>query len=172
MVHNISTFRQISPRIIVSVAVIKKLRIFPLAVDQAYLQRKEKLSRETYLAPKKKDRKFSSLDDDEVRQLVEPMYGITDAEDYWGVTVYEHHNQDLLLAPLAGDPALYCKPNDEDIDGITVFYVDDKSIAGNEIMQDLAERTLQIFESELMQWDDLDFFSTHLKIAKTGYFHY
>lgn len=59
-----------------------------------------------------------------------------------------HAKDDLGLIPLRGDPSLYIKRNEQDVDGVMGVYVDDSCIAGNENMQQLTEKTLQRFDSK------------------------
>ena len=86
MVHNVTSLRQSSTRLIVSVAAVKGFRIFPHDVTQAYLQSDEKLTRQLFLRPKKGDLRYFQIDANETLHLFKPIYGTTDAGDYWGVT--------------------------------------------------------------------------------------
>ena len=61
LVHNATNLRQRSIRIIVSFAAVKGYRIFSHDVRQAYLQSEEELTREIYVAPKKKDLEFFQI---------------------------------------------------------------------------------------------------------------
>lgn len=137
MVHNITTLRQSSTRIIVSVAAIKNFRLFSHDVTQAYLQSDERLTRKVFLSPKKKDMEHFGISESEILELRRPIYGMTDAGDFWGVTVDNHAKNDLGLVPLRGDPSLYIKRNDGDVDGLLSMCVDDGCLAGNAKMQDL-----------------------------------
>lgn len=73
---------------------------------------------------------------------------MTDAGDYWGVTVDRHAKQDLGFVPLLGIPSLYVKRNDEDLDGLLGMYVDDGALGGDSSMQELTELTLKKFDSK------------------------
>ena len=55
MVHSITNLRQSSTRIVILVVAIKTFRIFSHDVTQAYLQSEDKLTRQVFLLPKKKD---------------------------------------------------------------------------------------------------------------------
>ena len=163
VVHNVTTLRASSTRILVSVAAIKGFKIFADDVRQAYLQNEHELTRDIYLLPKACDRKCFDLGENEILKLKKPIYGVPDAGDYWNVTIHDHLKKDLKLVPLVGDPALYLKPNDEDLDGLMAVYVDDKAIAGNDEMRKLTEGTLKRFESKPREWDEFNFFGMHLK---------
>lgn len=170
MVHNITTLRQSSTRIIVSVAAVKKFRIFSHDVRQAYFQSSEKLTREVYLQPKERDMEHFGITQDQILKLRRPIYGMKDAGDYWGVTVDAHARKDLQLEPLRGDPSLYIKRNEEDVDGLMGMYVDDGCLAGNETMQRLTELTLKRFDSKPREWDTFEFFGTSVRTLKQGTF--
>lgn len=121
MVHNIITLRQSSTRVITSVAAIKKFRIFSHDVTQAYLQSEDRLTRKVFLLLKRVDMAHLGISGDEVLEILKPIYGMTNAGDYWGVTIDRHAKDDLGLIPLLVDPSLYIKRNDEDVDGVMVF---------------------------------------------------
>ena len=95
---------------------------------------------------------------------------MTDAGDYWGVTVDHHAKDDLGLVPLLGGPWLYIKRNDEDVDGLLGMCVDAGCLARNEVMQELTELTLQNFESRPWEWDKFDFFETSISIVRSSHF--
>ena len=170
MVHNITTLRQSSTRIIVSVSAIKGFRLFSHDVRQAYLQSEDKLTRKVFLLPKKMDLKYFGLCEEDIFELLKPIYGMTDAGDYWGVTVDRHAKQDLGLVPLLGDPSLYVKRNEEDVDGLLGMYVDDVFLGGNVEMQRLTELTLKRFDSKKRVWDNIEFFGTSIQTEDGGLF--
>lgn len=163
MVHNLNTLRQSSTRLVVSVAANKSYRLFSLDVTQAYLQSDEDLTRALYLQPKPRDVKFFGIDDNQILLLNRPIYGITDAGDYWSVTIDRHSREDLNLSPTKGDPSLYVKHNMKDIDGLLAVYADDELICGNEKMHSLISETLKRFETKPLVYDEFDFFGTHIK---------
>lgn len=162
-VHNVTTLRASSTRILVSVAAIKGFRIFADDVRQAYLRNEHELTRDIYLLPKAHDRSFFALGDNEILKLKTPIYGVPDAGDYWNVTLHDHLRKDLKSVLLVGDSALYLKPNDEDVDGLMAIYVDDKAMVGNDEMRKLTEETAKRFESKPREWDEFNFFGMHLK---------
>ncbi|CDF36767.1 unnamed protein product [Chondrus crispus] len=94
---DIATKSSNSTRIIVSVSAIKGFRLFSHDVRQAYLQSEEKLTRKVFLLPKRADLKYFGLCEEDILELLKPIYGMTDAGDYWGVTVDRHVKRDLGL---------------------------------------------------------------------------
>eukprot|EP00171_Calliarthron_tuberculosum_P002099 IDg2099t1 len=86
VVHNNPTLRQSSTKLIISTAAINCFRLGLLDVTQAYLQAKDKFTRDIYIRPKPRDVKYFSLKAGELLHLQKPLYGICDAGDYWGAT--------------------------------------------------------------------------------------
>lgn len=142
LVHNRTTLRQSSIRMIVSVAAVKRFSIFGHDVNQIYLQSDEKIWRKIILLPKKNDLEGFGLEEHEILELLRLLYGTCDAGDCWGVTVQRHITGDLKMILTAGDPSLYLKQNNEDVDGIMGNYIDGAALAGNEAFQKLTEKRL------------------------------
>ena len=172
MVHNITNLRQISTRIIISVAAIKSFRIFSHDEAQAYLQSEEQLTRLVFVLPKKRDMDHFRIAEEEIVELLRPIYSMTDAGDCWGVTVDHHTKDELGLVPLLGDLSLYIKSNDQDVDGLFGMCVDDGCLGGNEAMQEPTKVTLQKFESRPREWDIFLFLrNKYLNCAKQPFYN-
>lgn len=103
-------------------------------------------------------------------ELLKLIYGMTDVDNYWGVTVYCHAKVDLGLVTSRGDPSLYMKSNEEDLDGQFGMYVDDVFLAGNDKLQRTTERTIRKFDSKLRKWDIFTFFRTYIVTKQDGSF--
>lgn len=163
VVHDISTIRASSIRLILSVSAVMGFRLFSHDVTQAYLQSKYELTRKIYVQPKEKDLDIFGLKKGELFELNKPLYGICDAGDYWGVTMDEHIVNDLHMTPMAGDAALYVKKNEvgETI-GITGTYVDDSLNSRTPEFEKLSESTLKMFESKPRLYDRFDFFGAQI----------
>ena len=82
LVHNTTSLRQRSIRIIVSVAVVKGYRVFSHDVKQAYLQSDEELSRQIFVVPKRKDLQFFEMSENDALDLRKPLYGNSNRGDY------------------------------------------------------------------------------------------
>ena len=106
-VHNITTLRSSSVKIIVSTTAVRDFRLFSHDVTQAYLQNDEEMSREIYLRRKEGDRKYFRVTGDVLLQMLRALYGVTDASDYWGVTLDKQIKDDLSMVPTDIDPSLY-----------------------------------------------------------------
>eukprot|EP00170_Pyropia_yezoensis_P001479 contig_6504_g1483 len=157
VVHNLSTLRQRSTKMVVSTSAVCGFRLFAHDVNQSYLQSMEKMTRDVYLQPRAEDREYFGIGEDEVLQLVRPLYGICDAGDYWAATFTAHVEDDLGMAPTTGDPALYVRDGTDSVDGLLGNYVDDSILGGNETFQVLTEATLRQFDAKPRQWDNFEF---------------
>ncbi len=62
-------------------------------VRQAYLQSKDMLNREIYLRPAKE----LNVPPGTLLKLQRPLYGLSDAGDYWAVTLSDHFCNDLQM---------------------------------------------------------------------------
>ena len=149
IIHNVTSLRQSSVRIIVSFAASNGYRIFSHDVTQEYIQSDENLTRELYLQPKPTDSALFSLGTEEILKLLKPIYGMTDAGDYWNVTVDRHARHDLGMQAVTGDPSLYFKftYRHKRADGLMGMLVDDGLLCGTKQFEALTEFTLQRFES-------------------------
>jgi len=108
VVHNRSALRQSSSQILVSTSAVLGFRIFSHDVNQAYLQSNDK-SREVFIQPRARDARYFNVRDDEVLQVLLPLYGLPDAGDYWDVAVLDHVENELGMERLVGDPHLFVK---------------------------------------------------------------
>lgn len=157
IVHSASALRQSSTRLLVSTSAVLGYRLFLHDVDQAYLQSKDKLSRDIYLKLRHDDAQLFGLAEGELLKVLLLLHGIPDSGDYWDVTVTAHTEKDLELSSLTGDPSLFVKRNDDSVDGIIGNYVDDFVHGGNERFQELTLKTLNVFEAKPRKWDCFEF---------------
>lgn len=119
IVHDTAVLRVSSIRVILSAAAVHKMRILSYDLSQAYWQSKDKLSRSVYIQPKRKDLVIFRLQQEQLFELIRPLYGLCGAGDYWGHTIIDHLANDIKMTCLAGNPALFVKTGSEGIEGIT-----------------------------------------------------
>jgi len=81
VVHSLSALRQSSTKRLVSTSAVLGFRVFSHYVNQAYLQSKEKLSREICVRPRARDARYFGVHDDAVLEILLPLYGFPDAGD-------------------------------------------------------------------------------------------
>lgn len=161
--HNNSTLRQSSTKLLVSTCAVLNFRIFSHEFTQAYLQSKDTISRTIYVKPRTQDAAHFGFKKDELLFFFLLVYGISDADDYWGVTCTAHVEGDLSMEPMTDDPALYIKSGADSIEGMLGCYVDDTLLGGNKTFQVLTERSLEAFESKPRVWDCVEFLGVAAK---------
>lgn len=137
-------------------------------MTQAYSQSKYELNRRIYIQPKREDLELFDLGQDEVFELIKPLYGICEACDFWGISMEEHLVNDLKMLPTPGDSALYVKSDGKKVIGLTVPYVDDSLNGGTEEFIDLTNATLAKFESKVRVYDSFDFYGTQINSDEDG----
>lgn len=95
VVHNSSTLRQRSTRIILSTSINNGFRIFLHDITQVYFQSREGLTREIYLDPRPADRKLFDLD--ELYNCRIPLNIFTDARQLFDVISRASHTTEKRL---------------------------------------------------------------------------
>lgn len=151
LIHNVTSLRQSSVRVILSFGVNMGYRVYTHDVTQAYTQSEDPLSREIYLRPKQKDLEYFGIQENEVLKLVKPTYRTTDGGDYWDGTVANHIQQDFRMNPKTGDASLYAKfsHNDKAAIGTLGMLFDDGLLAGSDEFQRLTEKLLSALNLDL-----------------------
>lgn len=151
-------------------AAIKAFRIFSHDVNHAYFQNKDNMSRSIFILPKREDLEIIGITDEEILELLRPLYVTCDVGDYWGVTAHFHVEEDLGMKQTVGDPALYLKISDGELEGVVGIYVDDNIHVGNRNFEETNEESLKRFDSKPRVYDNFDFFGTVNKKTKRGEF--
>lgn len=108
MVHETATLRSTSVGLIFSMAAMNGFRISLHDVNQAYIQAKNKLTRQIFTPPKKEHLEIPWISQEEMLELL-PLYGIRDAGDCWGATVEYHVEDELNMKLSLADPDIYLK---------------------------------------------------------------
>ena len=127
-VHDTSTARQFSIKLLVGLAALFGFRLFSTDVTQAYLQSSEELSRDVYVKPSPE----FNLDSNQLLKLVKPLYGLADSGDYWGRTLMNHLEKELGMKSSVTDSAFLFKRIKEKLAGPCATYVDDCLQAGTD----------------------------------------
>jgi Reverse transcriptase (RNA-dependent DNA polymerase) len=126
VVHNATNLRQSSIRILLALATILGFNMWSTDINQAYLQSASNLKRETFVKPE-----IMALDKVQLLQVVKPLYGLSDAGEYWGQTLNDHHTQELKMAQSTGYFSLFYKRLMSGLTGLSGTYVDDIIRAGD-----------------------------------------
>ena len=121
LVHDVSTARQFSVKMLVGLAVLCGFRLYSTDVTQAYLQSAENLMRDVYIKP---SREFT-LGPDQVLKLLKSLYGLADSGDYCGRTLKRYLIEELGMKQNITDGAFFFQQLDEMLSGLCATYVDD-----------------------------------------------
>ncbi len=164
LVHNTTTARQSSTRILASIAAINGFKIWSHDVSQAYLQSADNLRRDVYIkAPKE-----FNLKPGHVLKLLKPLYGLTDAGDYWNYTMKLHLVQDLGMTTSTADPSLFVKYENGKLIGVIATYVDDSLICGTDKFMEMTNATLKKFDSREREMAPTKFAGVLVSISNEG----
>lgn len=165
LVHNSTNLKQNSIRVLVALASIFGFSLWSQDVSQAYLQSAEKLMREVYVRPNKE----FGLRKDQLLHLLKPLYGLSDAGDYWHATFSRHLRDDLCMMPTAGDLSLFIKKIHGQLHGIIGTHVDDTLAAGNNSFEEHSRKTERTFESKARTYTPFTFAGIEIEDTKDGY---
>lgn len=157
LVHDVTALRPASIRIILSTAAVLALRLFSYNVTQAYLQATDLLTRLIFLRPKAEDRSLFGLADDELLQIINPLYGLCDSGDYCNITINSHMIKVLKIERAKSAVSLYFRFSDGKLRGINENYFDDNMNAGDKTLQGESELTMTKFESKPRIYDSFIF---------------
>jgi hypothetical protein len=138
IVHTASTLSQNSTRLILSLAAILGWDVWTTDVQQAYLQSAQKLQKEIFL---KTD--ALELGPNEFLKLVLPLYGLSEAGDYWGETLANHHLLGLRFEQSPIDFSSFVKRIGKRLVGISGTYVDDMLSAAEPEMKQFLEDSIR-----------------------------
>jgi hypothetical protein len=97
------------------------------------------------------------LDSDLVLKLLKPLYGLSDAGDYWARTLLDHHRMNLQTTPTATDGSLFFLRVAESLIGMFATYVDDSLRAGTPAFLKTFRATGEKFQSRKPIFEKLKF---------------
>lgn len=165
LINSASNVRHVSIRLLVAIAAIFGFRLWTQDVAQAYLQSATSLMRKVYIKPSKE----FQLNADELLKLLKPLYGLTDAGDYWHNTFGKHLQQDLSMRPTASDLALYTKSVRDGLACLVGTYVDDTIATGPIEFDGESRLTERRFESRNREYDNVRFAGVEIRREGHGY---
>jgi nucleoside diphosphate kinase len=87
--------------VLVGLAAVFGFRLYSTDVQQAYLQSASELMRNVYIRPTGE----FELHSKQILKLLRPLYGLTDAGDYWADTIRRHFEKDIGMTSVTGDAA-------------------------------------------------------------------
>lgn len=165
LVNAATNVKHVSVRLLIAMAAVFGFRVWTQDVAQAYLQSAHALMRKVYVRPTKE----FQLNSNELLELLKPLYGLTDAGDYWHVTFAKHLQHDLSMRPTAGDLALYTKTVHDGLACLLGTYVDDTIATGPASFDEDSRLTERKFESKRREYDNVKFAGIEVQKWKEGY---
>lgn len=164
MVHNSTNLRQSSIRTITALAAIFGFRVWSQGVSQAYLQSADKLLREVYVKPTKEFR----LAPNQLLKLLKPLYGLTDAGDYWDLTMVRHLKEDIGMSQTNLDISLFFKLIRGQLSGLSGTYVDDGIHTGDDAFLKDCDKTQAKFQSREREFNNFTFAGIQVETTSKG----
>ena len=159
IVHNSTTLKQSSIRILLAMASIFGFKIWSTDIKQAYLQSASKLKRDVFIKPN-----IMELNHGELLQFINALYGLTDAGDYWGEKLHSHHVKDLRMKHTTVDFSLFFKHIGNKLVGMSGSYVDDIIRCGtNKFEQSSQHMTASIFDTKKPERNSFTFTGLQVK---------
>jgi hypothetical protein len=144
LVHQPNTARAVSLRVLLSLSAALSFRIWTEDVTQAFVQSTGCLERDVFVVPPAE----LGLADDYLLKLLKPLYGLSDAGDYWSRTMYEHHAKALKMTPSVNDNSFFFKRGNAGLTGLALVHVDDSLRAGDSEFIEEARVTAKTFDSK------------------------
>lgn len=126
---------------------------------QAYTQADKQLARLVIIDDVPPE---SGLKNSECRQVVKPVYGLSDSEDHWYITIHRHHRGDVDKVLLASDPGLFDHINGGTLCGLNglkindVLCTEEKHFASNArlLQKNLVPELKRIYQLRLRFYSD------------------
>jgi Reverse transcriptase (RNA-dependent DNA polymerase) len=110
---------------------------------QAFVQSADNLMRDVYIHPPAE----FNLSPNIILKLLKPLYGLSDAGDYWSRTMTHHHKAELGMTPSSCDGYLFFKRLGSNLVGLSATYADDSLRAGTPQFFKFSSLTGKRFES-------------------------
>ena len=134
LVHRTQTLEVFYARLLIALALAHNFDVWSSDVKLEYLQSAEPLTRRVFInnpAPE------FQLDPDKCFELLKPLYGISDAGDFWHMTLNKYLINELCLMPNKNYPSLYFSFRRRELIGINGSYVDDLLRAGAALLDEM-----------------------------------
>jgi Reverse transcriptase (RNA-dependent DNA polymerase) len=120
IVQTASTLSQAIIRMLLAVASILDMNVWCEDIKQAYIQSAQRLRRKIFIKPD-----ILQLGKNEFLQLLLPLYGLTEAGDYWTQTLVDHCVGQVQFTQSETDPSFFFRHVGKTLVGLSANYVDD-----------------------------------------------
>lgn len=127
IVHDTRTVRPESTRMLIALATIFGMKISLADWRQGYTQSKSPLLRKVFVRPNE-----LQLNENELVQVLRPVYGLADAGEYWSDTLSNHLREHCKFEQATTDLALWLKTTASKLVALAVTYVDDVLLAATD----------------------------------------
>jgi hypothetical protein len=162
LVHNATTLKQSSVRLLLALSAVLGFELWTMDVRQAYLQAASNLKRDVFIRPHELE-----LSQDELLQVIKPLYGLSDSGDYWSETLVKHHLRALHMSQATADFSLFFRTLAGDLTGLSGTHVDDLLQAGTpKFRRDVLKETRRSFDVKDPEEPPLIF--TGIEISRSG----
>jgi Reverse transcriptase (RNA-dependent DNA polymerase) len=165
MVHQNTTAKQQSTRLLTGLAAIFCFRVCTHAVQQAYLQSAESLLQDVYL----KAPAVLNLRIEQPLKLLRPLYGLCDAGNCWTRTVLDHLTKDLSLTQSIGDSGLFSRAMNNKLAALTASFVDDLLMAGDDDFHEQSLYKSERLNSREREYDKVRFAGVNIDKSQDRY---
>jgi hypothetical protein len=120
LLHNETTLKQSSVRLLLALRAVLGFDLWTMDVRQASLRAASNLKRDVFIRHNEIE-----LTQDELLQIIKPLYGLSDAGDYWAETLVQHHIRALRMSQATADFSLFFRVIAGELEGLSGTHVDD-----------------------------------------------
>lgn len=164
-VNSAANVQKSSLSMLIGLAAVFCYRIWSQDVAHEYLQSAQKLKIEVFIRPPKE----FQLDYGELLELLKPLYGLTDAGDYWNDNFSRHLKGDMTMKPTSGDLEMFTKIVRDNLACMVGVYVDDTISTGPPEFEEESRATERKLESKGRSNDCFNFVGIEVEKRGNGY---
>ncbi len=127
VVNEAPTVLKSSVRLMITLIASHNFPLWSRDITLAFLQSKEKLKRDVYVRPPRKENVLTQIGapPGSILKAIKPQYGLAESPGYWWQTFRDWHLYDLDMKSSSLDPCLFYKRTEKGLDGLQVTQVDD-----------------------------------------------
>lgn len=108
------------------------------------------------------------LADDQLLEIIRPLYGLADSGDYWHGTILKHLKSDLSMQITACDLSLFFRQVQSTLQGLVPTHVDDTLSTVNKLFEDETQVTARKFDAKPRTYKNLTFTGFTIKTNPDG----
>lgn len=150
IVHNNPNLRPTSVRLLVALAAIFRFKLLTTDATEAYLQSARGLMRNIYI---ESTTEFE-LGKDQVLNLLNPIYDLSDSGDYWGKNLSFRFLKEREMTQVTSDSEILFYYLSNELHGLCATYFEDLFHTGNEVYDRVPMQTEAKFKFEGREYDN------------------